>query len=121
MADSYDPKVKPYFRGAFTTVNNLIGPLYKSSGSKGQPTAPRRTSAAASRRRCVVVTSALDPRLAGGACPVELWRVGFSVTSAGDACTVFCRACFAIAVQTSIEPPHSRLHSEGARMVHTVC
>ena len=43
MADSYDPKV--FLR--FTTVNNLIGPLYESSGSKGQPTAPRRASAAA--------------------------------------------------------------------------
>ena len=40
---SYDPKV--FLR--FTTVNNLIGPLYESSGSKGQPTAPRRASAAA--------------------------------------------------------------------------
>ena len=42
MADSYDSKVFP----RFTTVNNLIGPLYKSSRSKGQPTAPRRASAA---------------------------------------------------------------------------
>ena len=61
MADSYDPKV--FLR--FTTVNNLSGPLYKSSGSKGP--SPRHRGARAA---------------AAAGVQARVWRVGFTGTLA---------------------------------------